>query len=280
MSWFGFHPRTPPVEPNQSVARERARPASGGPPANERVARRGRAPLAAEALRLTESPLIRPRRSLHTTVEELAVLVGQHHQQGALERFSGAANNIRRIFGLSPSSALTRSLPSSRSRPCGRLDGLWVDWTSRTEGESQPYRQTVYHTLNRSSPEGGVVLSRSAASSAASTSRTSPAGRSNRSASRRAMVPTRGCFRFKGLVSGQARAREYEPVGLLSPQLHRRLVCRGPRLKAPLLHRVDLPGPNPDVEVIGADEPGRVESGNAPPATLVGFPTGCLRRRR
>ena len=86
VSWFGFHPRTPPVEPNQSVARERARPASGGPPANERVARRGRAPLAAEALRLTESPLIRPRRSLHTTVEELAVLVGQHHQQGALDQ--------------------------------------------------------------------------------------------------------------------------------------------------------------------------------------------------
>ena len=80
-----FPPPDPPVEPNQSVARERARPASGGPPANERVARRGRAPLAAEALRLTESPLIRPRRSLHTTiVEELAVLVGQHHQQGAL----------------------------------------------------------------------------------------------------------------------------------------------------------------------------------------------------
>ena len=98
VSWFGFHPR-PPLEPNQSVARERARPASGGPPANGRVAKRGRAPLAAEALRLTESPIIRPRRSLHTTiVEELAVLVGQHHQQGALERFSGAANNIRRIL--------------------------------------------------------------------------------------------------------------------------------------------------------------------------------------
>ena len=80
-----FPPPDPPVEPNQSVARERARPASGGPPANGRVARRGRAPLAAEALRLTESPIIRPRRSLHTTiVEELAVLVGQHHQQGAL----------------------------------------------------------------------------------------------------------------------------------------------------------------------------------------------------
>ncbi len=151
-----FPPPAPPLEPNQSVARERARPASGGPPANGRVARRGRAPLAAEALRLTESPIIRPRRGLHTTiVEELAVLVGQHHQQGALERFSGAANNIRRILVFSPSSALTRSLPSSRSRPCGRLDGLWVDWTSRTEGESQPYRQTVYHTLNHSSPAGG-----------------------------------------------------------------------------------------------------------------------------
>ena len=46
--------------PNQSVARERARPASGGPPANGRVARRGRAPLAAEALRLTESRLSDP----------------------------------------------------------------------------------------------------------------------------------------------------------------------------------------------------------------------------
>ena len=56
-------PDPPPVEPNQSVARERARPASGGPPANGRVARRGRAPLAAEALRLTESPLIRPNGS-------------------------------------------------------------------------------------------------------------------------------------------------------------------------------------------------------------------------
>ena len=48
------------MEPNQSVARERARPASGGPPANGRVARRGRAPLAAEALLLTESPIIVP----------------------------------------------------------------------------------------------------------------------------------------------------------------------------------------------------------------------------
>ena len=51
---------------------------------------------------------------------------------------------------------------------------------------------------------GGVSRCRSAASSAASASRTWPAGRSNRAASRRAIVAQRGGLRFEGLVAGQA----------------------------------------------------------------------------
>ena len=46
--------------------------------------------------------------------------------------------------------------------------------------------------------------SRSAASSAASASRTSLAGQSNRAESPRAMDPHRGGRRFEGLVAGQA----------------------------------------------------------------------------
>ena len=63
------------MEPNQSVARERARPASGGPPANERVARRGRAPLAAEAPS-TNAVRLAAEHGDHVTSDQIKVGLG------------------------------------------------------------------------------------------------------------------------------------------------------------------------------------------------------------